>query len=309
MRIRATVAAVSGALALSALAVPGAHADGSAGHRADITTVREAVHAASGKTAFTGSTGDDDEAYKLDLTFSNVKVNSGKPIVVGTTHRVSVPVTFSVKHAASVDITADDFLLDLELYHGDFHETVDYLYGDDIPSCTVTSSTAATCKATIDVFPQYGDLRNEEAGTWRAAGVAIALNGIDPLDEDADWSKVGYPDQGALATTKLQRYSKLTVNAAPEPVKKGKTVTVTGLLSRANWDTGTYTGYTAQPVQLQFRKKNSDTYRTLKTVKSDSKGNLKTTTTATVDGYYRYSFAGTSTTPAVNAAGDYVDVK
>ncbi|MFE4703322.1 hypothetical protein ACFRIC_40300 [Streptomyces sp. NPDC056738] len=309
MRIRATVAAVSGALALSSLAVPGAQADGSAGRRADIATVREAVHPASGKTAFTGSTGDAEEPYKLDLTFSNVKVNNGKPIVVGTTHWVSVPVTFSVKHAASVDITADDFLLDLELYHGDFYETVDYLYGDDAPSCTVTSSTAATCKATIDVYPQYGDLRNDEAGTWRAAGVAIALKGIDPVDKNADWSKVGYTDQGALATTKLQRYSKLTANAAPEPVTKGTPVTVTGLLSRANWDTGTYTGYTAQPVQLQFRKKTSNTYTTLKTGTSYSKGLLKTTTTATVDGYFRYSFAGTSTTPAVNAAGDYVDVK
>ncbi|NED80080.1 calcium-binding protein, partial [Streptomyces sp. SID11233] len=26
-------------------------------------------------------------------------------------------------------------------------------------------------------------------------------------------------------------------------------------------------------------------------------------------GYFRYSFAGTSTTPAVSAGGDYVDVK
>ncbi|MEU9214253.1 hypothetical protein AB0D27_41810 [Streptomyces sp. NPDC048415] len=45
------------------------------------------------------------------------------------------------------------------------------------------------------------------------------------------------------------------------------------------------------------------------TCKSDSTGNLKTTTTATVDGYFRYSFAGTSTTPAVSATGDFVDVQ
>lgn len=62
-------------------------------------------------------------------------------------------------------------------------------------------------------------------------------------------------------------------------------------------------------MQFQFRKKTSDTYTTLKTVKSDSRGNLKTTATATVDGYFRYSFAGTSTTQAVKAAGDYVDVQ
>ncbi|NUT26154.1 MAG: calcium-binding protein, partial [Streptomyces sp.] len=38
-------------------------------------------------------------------------------------------------------------------------------------------------------------------------------------------------------------------------------------------------------------------------------GDLKTTVTASVDGYFRYSFAGTSTTPAVNATGDFIDVQ
>jgi hypothetical protein len=43
-------------------------------------------------------------------------------------------------------------------------------------------------------------------------------------------------------------------------------------------------------------------------VYSDQYGNLKATATATYDGYWRFSFAGTTTTPAVNATGDYVDV-
>ena len=47
----------------------------------------------------------------------------------------------------------------------------------------------------------------------------------------------------------------------------------------------------------------------MKTIKTNSTGDLKTTVKASVDGYFRYSFAGTSTTPAVNAAGDFVDVK
>ncbi|MFE9307893.1 hypothetical protein ACIQCF_19385 [Streptomyces sp. NPDC088353] len=38
-------------------------------------------------------------------------------------------------------------------------------------------------------------------------------------------------------------------------------------------------------------------------------GSLKTTVKATVDGYYRFSCAGTTTTPAVNAPGDLVRVK
>ncbi|WP_405916782.1 hypothetical protein [Streptomyces sp. NBC_00728] len=313
MRIRATVAAVSGALALSAFVVPGAHAAGSAGsssYRADVTKVQEAARAASGKTAFTGSTGAvTGTPYALDLSFSNVKVNNGKSIVVGTTNKVTAPVTFSVKHGADVDITAADFFLDVELYRGSYDDPVNILFGDDSPSCTETSATTATCKSTIDVYPDTDLVGNVDATTWKAIGVGVAFNGVDPDDPNADLSKVGYVDQDALLTTKLQRYSKLTVNAAPEPVKKGKTVTVTGKLSRANWDDFAYHGYTVQPVSLQFRKKTSSTYTTIKTIKSDSTGNLKTTTTATVDGYFRYSFAGTSTTPAVNATGDYVDVQ
>ncbi len=92
-------------------------------------------------------------------------------------------------------------------------------------------------------------------------------------------------------------------------MKKGKTLTVTGKLSRANWETGTYKGYAGQPVKLQFRKKNSKTYTTVKTVRTNNTGALKTTVKASADGYWRYTFAGTSTTPAVTAAGDFVDVR
>ncbi|MFF4353148.1 hypothetical protein [Streptomyces sp. NPDC001530] len=41
---------------------------------------------------------------------------------------------------------------------------------------------------------------------------------------------------------------------------------------------------------------------------SGNVGTLNTTTTAVADGYWRWSFAGTSATGAANAAGDYVDV-
>jgi hypothetical protein len=99
---------------------------------------------------------------------------------------------------------------------------------------------------------------------------------------------------------------KLTVNAAPEPVKKGKTITVTGAPTRANWDAGKYSSYGNQSVKLQFKKKGATAYSTVKT---STAGVLRTAVTASVDGACRYSFAGTTTIPAVNATGDYVDVR
>ncbi|MBV2357829.1 hypothetical protein KUM39_26315 [Streptomyces sp. J2-1] len=311
MRIRATVAAVSGALAVSALAVPAAQAAG--GHPHAGADLLKAVHAAEsartahGDSALTATKRDQGEPYEMDATFSNVKVNSGKPIVAGVLNKVSVPVTFTLTHTADVDVNSSDFMTAVDIYR----QTVDdgnVLFGDDVAACKATSATVASCKGTIDIEPSF-ELMNTDAATWTAEGVAVDWNGEDPESRDIDWNNVGVAFQDKLGTTKLQRYSRLTVNAAPEPVKKGATLTATGYLSRANWDDGKYHGYTSQSVKLQFRKKGSSTYTTLKTVKSDSKGNLKTTVKATVDGYYRYSFAGTSTTPAVNATGDYVDVK
>ncbi|MFJ5841151.1 hypothetical protein ACIQGO_31130 [Streptomyces shenzhenensis] len=311
MRIRATVAAVTGALALSALAVPAAHAVGGSSYDRDaVVKAAQAAHrAAAGKSAFsTAGAQDTGVPYALDLSFSNVKINSGKPIVVGTTNKVRVPVSYTVTHAADIDLNASDFVLDVEIYRGSYTDPKNILIGDDWPTCVDSSATKATCKGTIDVYPDF-ELTNADATSWKAIGYALDFNDQDPTSDDIDLSKVGYAEQDALATTKLQRYSKLTVDASPEPVKKGKTLTVTGKLSRASWDDGKYHGYAGQSVKLQFRKKSSSTYTTLKTIKTNSTGNLKTTTKATVDGYYRYSFAGTSTTPAVNAAGDFVDVK
>ncbi|MGW0330413.1 hypothetical protein ACWD0J_00825 [Streptomyces sp. NPDC003011] len=292
MRIRATVAAVTGTLALSALAVPAAQAD-SPSYRAEaVRALSDATAPATGRTAFGAAAA----AADLDVSFSNFKV--AKAIKVGTTAHVSTTITYKLTHGANVDISSEDFANGPVLYKGaSIDEATNVLFGDYAATCTATSATTANCKGLIDIYPGDGDLFNSDAGTWSGAGLA--------LNYSTEEEKV----QGGLGKTLLQRVSKLTVNASPEPVKKGKTITVTGKLSRANWETNTYAGYSTQPVKLQFRKANSSTYTTLKTIKTNSTGNLSTTVKATADGYFRYSFAGTSTTPAVNAAGDYVDVR
>jgi hypothetical protein len=262
MRIRATVAAVSGALALSAFAVPAAHA-----------------------------------AAAPNVTFSNVKVNKAKAMVVGTKKTV-VTVTYTLTHPANVSIAPDKLGTGPILYRGSSLTERTAAFGSDEPgTCKAASTTVANCTATMYFRPTVADeIANADAGTWNVGGVAVTAGGA------IKW-------QGGLGTTKLQRASKLTVNAAPEPVKKGKTITVTGALTRADWQTGKYTGYTGQSVKLQFKKKGASAYTTVKTIKTSSTGALKTTVKASVDGTFRYSFAGTTTTPAVSATGDYVDVR
>ncbi|WP_225834054.1 hypothetical protein [Streptomyces sp. NK08204] len=304
MRIRTAVAAVSGAVVLSALAAPAAlAAEPRVPAQTSASQAAHAAQAAGGKTAFTAST--TGTPYTLDASFLAVKVNHGKNIAVGTTNVVKVPVSFTLTHAADIDIQADDFFAGVELYRGNSFEDSIYFFDSNDATCVAATATDASCTATVEIDPY--ELMNEDAGTWKAAAFAVAFNGEDPTNPNLD--NVGVVVQDPTNTFKLQRYSKLTANASPEPVAKGKTITVTGKLTRANWDTHKYAGYTNQYVQLQYFKKGGTAYSTLKTIKSDSYGNLKTTTTATYDGYYRYYFAGTTTTPAVKSAADFVDVQ
>ncbi|WP_405584397.1 DUF5707 domain-containing protein [Streptomyces sp. NBC_01092] len=259
MRMRATLGIVTGALALSALAVPVAQADEVEG----------------------------------DTAISNVVVNGGKAVVVGSTAKKTITVSFTVKDSSGVDWAQ------AILYHGASIESSDSgavaNSSDGRATCTVASATTSNCKSTFDLEPGV-NLINSVAGSWKVWAIAAG--------NDAD-----YVQKDNAKSFNVQRASKLTVNASPEPVAKGKTITVTGKLTRANWDRGTYNGYVTQPVKLQFRKNGSNTYTTLKTIKTNSTGDLKTTVTASTDGYFRYSFAGTATTPAVNATGDFVDVR
>ncbi|MDX2545267.1 hypothetical protein ACOT81_26240 [Streptomyces sp. WI04-05B] len=266
MRIRATVAAVTGALALSAFAVPAAQA-----------------------------------ATAPDVTFTKVTINNGKPIVARAAGTTSVPVTYTFKHAAGLDIGSDNLLTGPALYVGAaLTEDNVRLIGDEPGTCTATSTTTASCKGFIDLHASGDEknLGNTDARTWKVGAVAITTS------DDG-----GIKIQSGLGTTQVKFHSKLTTDATPEPVRKNATITVKGTLTRANWNTNKYGGYVNAPVTLQFKKKGATTFTTVKTVKAGAAGALKTTVKATVDGTYRYAFAGSSTTAPINAVGDVIDVK
>lgn len=278
MRIRATVAALSGTLALSALAVPAAQAaDG------PNLTQRE--------TAIAKAAADESEG---DTKITKVVVNKGKNIVVGTTNKVKFDIAITATDAEGI------YQGDAFLWRGsDIDNDIDGLLFSEDPddTCTAVNATTATCTVSVVVDPKLDLYDNVLAGKWKVAASAIG--------NDGDY----YQEDNFSSNARIQRYARLTTNASPEPIKKGKTLTVSGALTRANWYTSKYAGYTKQDVKLQYKKKGASSYSTLKTVKSDTKGNLKTTVKASADGYFRYVFAGTSTTPAVTSKSDFVDVR
>ncbi|MCX2925673.1 calcium-binding protein [Streptomyces sp. NEAU-W12] len=293
MRIRATVAAVSGALALSALAVPAAQADGPGDGNPTKTSAAERFGTSSAKSSAKSTAR---VAAAAAPTVSSVKVNGGKNIVLGTTTVKTFSVSLTASHPSGI---ADAYV---DLWHGtDVEAGLDgYLPpNEDVATCTATSATTSNCKLTITAEPGYeGNVyANFLAGTWKVSAGVLANDGEMFWD---DYYK----------THKVQRLSKLTVNASPEPVTKGKTLTVTGKLSRANWETGSYSGLpSGQSVALQFRKSGTSTYTNVKGIKTAAGGALKTTVTAATDGYHRFKYAGITSTAPATAAGDFVDVK
>ncbi|MFJ5777559.1 calcium-binding protein [Streptomyces sp. NPDC093094] len=251
MRMRATLGVVTGALALSALAVPAAQADGSEG----------------------------------DTRIVKVVVDLDNKVTIGTTaKKFKVVVTATdnsgIKGADEIDLFGPDY----------------GIFTTAKPTCVAVSTYTANCTGWVTVDPKVDYLTNANAGTWYVDTL------VDAKDGDWIWKEKA----GAF---KFQRQTSLTTNAAPEPVRKGKAITVTGKLNRVNWESLKYGGYASQNVQLQYKKKGATSYTTLKTVKTTSTGALSTTTTATYDGYYRFVYAGNTASAAVSSAADYIDVQ
>lgn len=222
-----------------------------------------------------------------DTTITKVVVNGGKPVVINpttaTTFTVSITATddSGIQGLNYVDLKGPEFGFETPIARA---------------ACTVVNETTSTCSAKFTMDPRADFYDNSPAGTWYVS------TWVDGNDGD-------FRSSDKAASFKVQRHSKLTVNASPEPVTKGKPITVTGALTRADWRTHTYVGHKDQSVQLQFRKSGTDTYTTVKTVKTTTGGALKTTVTAASDGYWRWNYAGISTTAPAKAGGDLVDVR
>ncbi|MEU9452230.1 hypothetical protein [Streptomyces sp. NPDC048277] len=248
--------------------------------------------------AFTAPTA---QAADTGITVTELVINKGKPVVVGTNAEVTPDFTFRISWPSGVkigDAEADPFL-----YHG----TTAAKGAEDggIYTGSVTyyeaGSHAADCDGELYIEPRYTLDSNSDATTWKVAVSAKIWGSNGQLKSHEYLTGFG--------TVQVKRAAKVTANATPEPVAKGGTLTVKGAITRADWVKHKYVGFGGKSAKLQFRKKGSSTYTTLKTVTADSAGTLKTTVKASVDGSYRWTFGATSTTGGATSVADYVDVK
>ncbi|WP_418957765.1 hypothetical protein [Streptomyces tritici] len=153
---------------------------------------------------------------------------------------------------------------------------------------------------------------------WKVIGTGEASAG-SPFTvtgrSTGGWFRVHHPATDTMAESfgpavRLGRIQTrvVSVNAAPEPVRKGATVTVTGGLQQ--YKNGAWTLYAGQPVGLWFQAKGSSAYKLVASGKSAANGGVSLKTTATVDGTYLIRYLGTSTSTHFHssAVGDFVDV-
>ncbi|MEY9992923.1 hypothetical protein ABIE67_004955 [Streptomyces sp. V4I8] len=266
MRLRATVAtataaALSAALAVTALAVPAGGA----------------------------------EQDDTPTTFRDIQVNQSRDytVVVGAARKTAFLVSATVSDPSGVQGVS------YELWHGESRAEADgRMTQAGFDRCVKMSETTSKCQAVVIADP-YGNLRsNALAGVWGVSAVAVDGAGNVTREDDEPW----------LARIKRQTHLS-QADATPEPVKKGKDLTVKVRMIVASWEKHKDVPLIGHQVLLQFRKGTSGAFTTLKKVKTDRNGWATTTVQATVDGEYRYDFAGTSLTQARAGRADFVDVK
>jgi hypothetical protein len=145
-------------------------------------------------------------------------------------------------------------------------------------------------------------LSNSYAGK-SSDGTLVEIWGEGETDSDPAWVN--------LPLTLQRKAAFGSFNASPEPVKKGKKITIKGTLARINWNGAKHlknVGF-AGKTQIQFKADGTSTYKTVKTVTSSSAGKVNTTVKASKTGRWRLVFAGISTTSPATSASDAVKVK
>ena len=204
------------------------------------------------------------------------------PLVIGTTGAKTVTIAAHLQDTCS-QIVAVQAQIRSPRENGTFD------LGSGAPD-PVSAMTAYGLELDLDPTTLF----NDEAGAWSAIVTAHQ----------------GGPGPGVSAPAPsfaIVRAAQLSVQAGPESVPKGKSVTVTGAITRANWETAEYGGYAGRRVDLQFRTPTGpNTW--VKTIVSGTDGRLETKVPATRDGCYRLVYGGNTTTGPAESTSDCIDV-
>ncbi|WP_285593688.1 hypothetical protein [Kineosporia sp. NBRC 101731] len=172
-------------------------------------------------------------------------------------------------------------------------------------ACTYkyTGPASLTCPDGSTTFDLVGTEQfrgNQMAGTQNA--YVYAFDDANGNDRDDDTS-FDCDDDGNCTSTSSGRDNvttgfallretgwNSTFKASGATVEQGGELTLTGDLSRADWDTGTFETY-RPTVKLQFKAKNETRFRTVRTI-APGQDQISVTINAKRSGSFRFSYPG-----------------
>ena len=173
--------------------------------------------------------------------------------------------------------------------------------------CTVVGWGIAFETPWDGVFPLVA--QSQKTSTIKKTTLVNGMAGVVPVHVAVNASGAGLVQRDVDVSLKRRTTWSSTFNASPEPVTKGRNITIKGTLGRANWNTREYQGYSGRRVWVQFRPAGSSTFTTVKKDTTGTRGRVSTTVKAAEDGTWRLYYAGNTTSGVAASTADAVDVR
>ncbi len=180
------------------------------------------------------------------------------------------------------------------------------------PAPTTFRATASRCtlrhwELSIGPYDYYTYLQSPRASIGPVRNSAAAPHDVIV---DACNSEFNCTSTLLVKSFTLKRrttWQTASVDAAPEPARRGSTISLRGRLLIVNWDARRYVGYGGRTVAVEFRTP-SGAYRQVRTATTDVNGWVRTTVPATLTGVWRVRYGGNAVAGAATAIGDTVAV-
>ncbi len=163
---------------------------------------------------------------------------------------------------------------------------------------TSTDWTAGATPVSTQVASSQGDDAGDDAED----------ESEDDESESEDQAVEGEAKVSVLRASSVSAEATSSALSKDNRIKKGKAITVKGVLRQTSWSTGTEQGYAKQRVDLQFRT-TTGSYKKLKSLQTRSGGAFVESVKAVKDGCYRVVFRGSKTTAPAASAGECIDVR
>lgn len=143
-------------------------------------------------------------------------------------------------------------------------------------TCTRKSKTTSTCRATYSVSPY--EIRNPDVGRWRVFAKIVANDGSVLVKDDRDTAVL------------MRKSSRLTSSVSRTP----QAYIIDARLQGADWNTRGWSHLAGQEILLQRRQPGSEAFRTIRKLRTDKEGRLRTSVSLTARGTYRLVYYGTT---------------